>query len=182
MGRFIFILGGARSGKSQHAVNLAKSLSKKVVYVATCINPDKEMKERLKLHKKSRPHFWKTITCLRDIDIALVSLNKLCKAVVIDCLGLLVANLMKEGLKDEEIKGFLEKIARIIVKSKYITILVSNEVGSGIVPDNYLARRFRDLLGLTNQLMARYADEVIFMQAGIPIEIKNLRRKILIRR
>lgn len=177
MGRFIFILGGARSGKSQYAVNLAKTMSKNVVYIATCGNPDKEMKERIKLHRKSRPYFWKTMTCPRDIDIALVSLNKLCKVVIIDCLGLLITNLMKTRIKESKIREFVEKIVKIVIKSKYTTILVSNEVGSGIVPDNYLARRFRDLLGLANQSMAGYADKVIFMQAGIPIKLKGVRRK-----
>ncbi|MBM3253755.1 MAG: bifunctional adenosylcobinamide kinase/adenosylcobinamide-phosphate guanylyltransferase, partial [Candidatus Omnitrophica bacterium] len=144
-----------------------------VLYIATCTNPDKEMKERIKLHKKSRPIFWKTINCSKDIVSVLSTLDNKFEVLVIDCLGLLISNLLEEGLRDHQIQIFLKKITKLISQGKYKAIVVSNDVGSGIVPDNYLARRFRDILGLANQIMAKCADKVIYIQAGIPMIIKG---------
>ena len=173
MRKFIFILGGARSGKSRYATKLAKDLSRKVAYIATCTNPDGEMKKRIKLHRDSRPRHWKVVEEGKDINSVLGKLKNKYKVVIIDCLGLLVSNLLAQGPKDNKILKSLKALAQCISKSKAVIIVVSNEVGSGIVPDNLLARRFRDLLGLANQMMAKGADEVIFMQSGIPLEIKG---------
>ncbi len=179
MNKFILILGGARSGKSRYAVKLAKSLSKKVLFLATAISLDKEMTKRIKLHKASRPQCWKTIEESKDISSIL---NKL-KAghfdvALIDCLGLLVSNLLLDKLSDSKIKKILTSLCEMLSKSKskFSIILVSNEVGEGIVPTNPLARRFRDIVGSVNQMIAEEADEVIFMQAGIPVKIKNALR------
>lgn len=173
MRKFIFILGGARSGKSRYATKLAKGLSRKVAYIATCTNPDGEMKKRIKLHRDSRPRHWKVVEEGKDISSALSKLRNKYNVIIIDCLGLFVSNLLSQDLTDSEILKALRKLTRCISQSKAVTILVSNEVGGGIVPDNLLARRFRDLLGLANQMMAKGADEVIFMQSGIPLEIKG---------
>ena len=173
MRKFIFILGGARSGKSRYATKLAKDLSRKVAYIATCTNPDGEMEKRIKLHRDSRPRHWKVVEGGKDIGLLFAKLKNKYNVVIIDCLGLLVSNLLSEDLTDNGILRALRKITRCISQSKAVTILVSNEVGGGIVPDNLLARRFRDLLGLTNQMMAEKADEVIFMQSGIPMKIKG---------
>ncbi len=173
MRKFIFILGGARSGKSRYAVVLAKKLKKKVTFIATATSPDREMKERIKLHKISRPRQWKLIEEGKDISSILSELENKCELVLIDCLGLLIFNLLASNLEDKEIERRIKKLISNILKVKITTILVSNEVGSGIVPVNLLARRFRDILGLANQMMARKADEVIFMQAGIPIRVKG---------
>lgn len=173
MREFIFILGGARSGKSNYAVRLAKELSEKVAYIATCTTPDKEMKERIKLHRIPRPHYWKVIEEGKDISSILTKLKNKYEVVLIDCLGLFVSNLLSDRLKDKEIKKRLVMLSDTISKSRFTTILVSNEVGSGIVPNNLLARRFRDIVGFTNQLMAKKANEVIFMQSGITIKIKG---------
>jgi len=168
----VFVIGGARSGKSRYAVELAKKISKKVAYIATCTDPDKEMKQRISLHKKGRPKSWKTITCSKDIKDVLLGLKGV-DAVIIDCIGLLVWNLMDNRLSDAKIKSFMKEMVRIISRCRFTTIVVSNEVGGGIIPDNYLARRFRDLLGTVNQIMAKEVDEVVFMQAGLPLILKS---------
>jgi len=174
MKKLIFILGGARSGKSNYALELAKRSAEKVIFVATAAASDDEMKERIRKHKLSRPKHWKTIEEKNNISGCLSSLKGKCDAVILDCLGLWISNLMAENLKDKEIEKEIKKLAAVLSKLNLICIVVSNEVGSGIVPDNYLSRRFRDLVGITNQVMAGCADEVIFMHAGIPMEIKDI--------
>ena len=172
MGKLILILGGARSGKSRYAVNLAKKLSKSVAFIATATFPDGEMKERIKIHKSLRPRQWKVIEEGKNISAILPKLKEKYEVVLIDCLGLLISNLLADNLDDKKIAAKIKKLINSILKVKLTTITVSNEVGSGIVPDNPLARRFRDLLGLANQMIAKKADRVILMQAGIPITIK----------
>ena len=171
-GKFTFVMGGARSGKSRYAQELAKKIGKMVAFIATCTPCDEEMKRRITLHKKSRPRNWKTIEEPKDIKSALSKLKNKFNVVIIDCLGILVSNFLADGLKETEIKMEIESIARILSKSKFTPIVVSNEVGGGIVPDNPLARAFRDILGIANQVMARYADTVYVMQAGIAVKIK----------
>jgi len=173
MKKLILILGGARSGKSTYAVKLTKKLSKRVAFIATAASLDEEMKKRIKIHKASRPRQWKVIEEGKDISSVLPKLNNKYEVVLIDCLGLLVSNLLADNLKDKEIAVKIKKLIAAILKSRFTTILVSNEVGSGIVPDNFLARRFRDLLGAANQVIAGKADKVILMQSGIPIVIKG---------
>ena len=173
MKKFILILGGARSGKSRYAVELAKGFSKKVVFIATAAPLDREMSKRIKLHKLSRPKYWKTVEEGRDIAAALSPLTGKYEVTLIDCLGLLISNLLVDGFNDREIGKRIKSLSNAITKLNCITILVSNEAGCGIVPENPLARRFRDLLGLANQMMAKCADEVIFMQSGIPVTIKG---------
>ncbi len=184
MGRIIFITGAARSGKSQFAVGLAKKAANapiplqtqtsrdKVVFIATCIPEDEEMKKRVKLHQKERPSSWKTIEGEIDILKALQNTKIDSKVVVIDCLTLFISGLLLKGFKEGEIKKKTEEIVKFISGASSTTIIVSNEVGSGIVPENKLARQFRDLVGVANQMMARGADEVYFMVSGIPVKIK----------
>ena len=173
MKKLILVLGGARSGKSSYAVELAKRLKKKVAFIATATSPDNEMKKRIKLHKISRPKQWKLIEEGKNIDSILPKLKSKYEVVLIDCLGLLISNLLASNLRDKEIEKRIKKLISTILNVKLTTILVSNEVGSGIVPNNPLARRFRDLVGLSNQMLVKKADEVIFMQSGIPIRIKS---------
>lgn len=174
MGKLILILGGARSGKSIYAVELAKDFKKRVGFIATCTFADKEMRERIQKHQRLRPRHWKLIEEGKDIGTVLVNLQNKYDVLLVDCLGLWISNLLADNLEDKEIekkiKGFLSVISRIEIT----TILVSNEVGSGVVSDNLLARRFRDLVGLANQMLAEKAGKVIFMQAGIPQIIKDI--------
>ncbi len=170
MGKISFILGGARSGKSTHAINLAQK-HKKVVFMATCQAKDCEMAKRIKLHKDSRPCHWETIEEPCDIDKALVKIGSKFDLVILDCLTLWVSNLMMKNVSSAAIlkktKSFLECIKKI--KSK--VIIVSNEVGLGIVPDNKLARDFRDIAGKVNQIVAASSDKVFFMVSGLPMRL-----------
>jgi len=182
MKKFVFILGGARSGKSSYAVARAKELNKKVAFIATATSPDREMKERIKLHKASRPKQWKLIEESKDISLVLSKLNGKYGVALIDCLGLLISNLLESDLENKAIEKRIKKLVAAILKIDLTTILVSNEAGGGIVPANPLARRFRDILGLANQMMAKKADEVIFMQSGIPVMLKGGQQHANVRR
>ncbi len=176
MKKSILIFGGSRSGKSSLAVDIAKRISKRVVFIATALPGDDEMRERIKKHRASRPHHWRVIEDGKDIHHSLLSLNGKCDAVIIDCLGLFISNLMGQGLEDKTIISKVKSLVDSMHKIKFTVILVSNDVGGGIVPDNKVARRFRDLLGSTNQLIAREADQVVMMQVGIPLMIKGENR------
>ncbi|MCX5706751.1 MAG: bifunctional adenosylcobinamide kinase/adenosylcobinamide-phosphate guanylyltransferase [Candidatus Omnitrophica bacterium] len=173
MKKFIFILGGARSGKSTYAVNLAKSAGKRIVFIATCIPGDSEMKHRIKLHKKSRPRTWRVIEEGINIDSALRKVKARYDAILIDCMGLFISNFMAVESSDKKIEENVRQVIGQIKKRTSDVIVVSNEVGMGIVPDNPLARRFRDLLGRVNQMIAQSADKVIMLYAGIPMVIKG---------
>lgn len=169
----IFIVGGARSGKSRFAARLAKEAGKRVLFIATCVPQDDEMRRRVALHKRSRPKTWKVIEEGKNITPALKKLKGKFDAVIIDCLGLLISNLLEEGLSQKNILSRIKSITQSLSKLKTTSIVVSNEVGGGIVPDNPLARNFRDIVGLANQSMAADADIVYTMQAGIPVKIKG---------
>jgi len=173
MSELILISGGARSGKSSYAVELAKRCGTQVVFIATGAPSDAEMKKRIALHRASRPQHWKLMEEGKDIAAILPALKGTCEVVVIDCLGLLISNLLADNLDDEEIERRIEQLVDAVRTIDFTTIIVSNEVGSGIVPMHALARRFRDLLGLSSQMIARKADQVIFMQMGIPVLIKG---------
>ena len=176
MKKFVFILGGARSGKSGYAVNLAKKNRKKTVFIATAIASDKEMMERIALHKASRPRQWELIEESSEVNLVVERFDRQYGIILIDCLGLLVSNLLGDGLSEKDIEKKIKKLINAIRTTGAVVILVSNEVGGGIVPENALARKFRDILGRANQMMAKKADEVIFMQSGIPVFLKKGRR------
>lgn len=172
MGKIILILGGARSGKSSHALSLVKG-RKKVAFIATCQGLDKEMRERILKHQAARPKNWKTFEEPKELARLLSGISGSFNCVIVDCLTLLVSNLILSGSKEEDV---LEEITDALVQlrnKKAKAIIVSNEVGLGIVPDNQLARRFRDIAGKANQLIAQEADEVIFTVSGIPLKIKG---------
>lgn len=173
MGRLIFIVGGIRSGKSSYAKELAKKLGAKVVFFATAGAVDKEMQRRIKLHRASRPRDWKLVEEGRDIASILLKVKAKYDLALIDCLGLWVANLLADGLRNRQIEARLKDLINAISKSGLTTIVVSNEVGAGLVPANPLGRRFCDLLGWANQMLAKKADQVILMQSGIPIKCKE---------
>ncbi len=179
MKKFTFIIGGARSGKSSYAVDLAEGSGRKVAFIATAVPLDEEMNKRIKAHKSARPKYWDTIEESKNITSVITRLGNNYGAAVIDCMGMLISNLLSSDLSDKEIMEELNILVSAVLKSKVPIILVSNEVGMGIVPDNSLARRFRDLLGTANQMAAKSADEVIFMQAGIPVKIKEGKNEAL---
>lgn len=175
MGKLILILGGARSGKSSFAVAQAKKLSSGqsgVVYVATASALDEEMKRRIERHKKRRPASWKTIEERKDISKILAKLGE-ARIVIIDCLTILISNLLLSGEKEIATLKKIKEFFRTLKKRNLTTLIVSNEVGMGIVPENRLGRSFRDIAGQTNQIVAKLADEVYLLEAGIPVKIKG---------
>ncbi len=171
MGKLIFITGGARSGKSAFAQKLANNLSKRVIYIATAGARDKEMKLRIKIHRKNRPSHWKTVEREKNITEVLSRIAEKNEVILLDCLTLLVSNLLLSGRKNvlREIRQLVNKIREL----KATVLIVSNEVGMGIVPDNKLARRFRDMAGKANQIVAQAADEVYLVVSGIPVKVKR---------
>jgi adenosylcobinamide kinase/adenosylcobinamide-phosphate guanylyltransferase len=172
----ILVLGGARSGKSTYAQQLASGMGEKVLFCATAEPLDDEMLHRIEEHKKSRLGSWETLEVSSGVGRALSNLTSRYDAVIIDCITLLVSNCfhhekesaLAERIVFEEIRGLIKFIGH--KKSNYI--LVSNEVGGGLVPDNVLGRHYRDLLGKANQLLAKAANEVYLMVAGIPLKVK----------
>ncbi len=172
MGKIIFILGGARSGKSSKAVALAKEKDSSVAFIATCQTLDKEMDRRIDAHKKARPAGWETLECPKDILSALKESGSKFEVIIIDCLTLWLSNLLLEGVKEVAIEDQIKEIITMLKKIKGGSIIVSNEVGLGIVPDSALGRTFRDIAGRVNQIVAQEADEVIFMAAGLAVKLK----------
>jgi len=173
MGKIILILGGARSGKSTYAIELAKGPDKKVAFIATCLPLDKEMKKRIEIHKRQRPSEWQTFEETKDISTLLKKIGSHFNVVIIDCLTLFISNLLSEGLDDKDIVGRVNNTLNLLKLKKCKSIIVSNEVGLGIVPRNKLARRFRDLAGKVNQMVAQKAENVFFMASGLPLKIKG---------
>lgn len=173
MGKITFVLGGARSGKSRYAVALAKEAKAgKVAFIATCLPIDKEMKARVALHKKTRPGRWQTFEAPQSPSSLLEKIGDKFDLILIDCLTLLVSNLLLKGVKETAVE---KEIMRIIAQLKRISaesIIVSNETGLGIVPANKLARNFRDTAGRVNQIVASEARCVFFMVSGIPWKVK----------
>ncbi len=173
MGKIIFITGGVRSGKSKYAIELAKNRTSEVIFLATGLAKDEEMKKRIKEHKRSRPDRWRTIEETKNISSILLDIQPPCELVIIDCLTFFVSNLLLEGVNEEIILQEIKKIVDIMLQVNYTIIVVSNEVGGGIVPDNKLGRRFRDIIGLANQVIAKSAYQVYLIVSGIPIKLKG---------
>ncbi len=170
MGKLIFILGGARAGKSSFALELAQKSSERVTFIATATPVDSETRERIKNHKDARPKNWKTIEITNNLDKTIDQEKN--KEILIDCLTFYLYHLMKNFSQDK-ILNHIKKTIKAIKKSKAEIIVVSNEVGSGIVPNNKLSRDYRDVLGRVNQMFAQASDEFYLMFAGIPINIKK---------
>jgi adenosylcobinamide kinase/adenosylcobinamide-phosphate guanylyltransferase len=185
--RLILVLGGARSGKSFYASEIAKSFGGPVTYVATGNSSDPEMRRRIEKHKQLRPKEWETIEAGKDVIPALREADKRRGLIILDCLTLFVSHLLEQmELAEEIIEDRLEveimkrinELVEALKKLKSQVIVVSNEVGLGIVPPFPAGRLFRDVAGWANQKVAEAADEVYFMTAGIPIQIKNQISKI----
>ncbi|MCM8785672.1 MAG: bifunctional adenosylcobinamide kinase/adenosylcobinamide-phosphate guanylyltransferase [Candidatus Omnitrophica bacterium] len=169
MGKIIFITGPVRSGKSRFAVKIAKEKFKNVVFIATGKPIDDEMKERIKKHKESRPKEWKTIEEEIDIENFIKNGN----AYIIDCLTTWITNLIVNGYKEKEIIRKVEKLIENIRKTNSSAIIISNEVGWGIVPENKLARDFRDIIGNIHQIIVEKSDIFYLIVAGVPLKLKG---------
>jgi len=169
----IFVTGGCRSGKSRYALDYANQHFSKKLFLATCEVLDEEMAQRIESHKKARGPEWKTIEERLHIVSKIKEYEGDAEIILIDCLTLWLYNLLIKWDNDLKIIGETEKLITMIKQSPTSFILVSNEVGMGIVPADPLSRRYRDLLGTMNQRMAEALDTVIFMVSGIPIFLKG---------
>jgi adenosylcobinamide kinase/adenosylcobinamide-phosphate guanylyltransferase len=162
------VLGGARSGKSRHAEALVTALPPPWLYIATGEPRDNEMAARIAEHRARRGAQWQTVEAPRDLAAAIAAAPT-GAAVLVDCLTLWLANVMLAG-SDVDVE--IARLERTLVERGGHTVLVANEVGLGIVPDNALARRFRDSAGRLNQRLAEAADRVVLLVAGIPVKVK----------
>lgn len=172
MSELILVTGGVRSGKSNYAQHLAKSFKSEVIYIATAEALDSDMKERIRRHKKSRDKSWVTIEEPIDVLGAVKKLSARRRVVLLDCLTLFISNLILKGLSDKAIYTEVRSILKGLRLKSDAAIIVTNEVGSGIVPDSKLGRRFRDLQGRVNQIISGEADSVYLLVSGIQIKIK----------
>jgi len=169
--RMTLVTGGARSGKSRFAQRLAAESGLPVVYLATASAGDPEMARRIEEHRRLRPTDWRTVEEGKDI-LGTIKGLRAPHTVLVDCITLWISNLLEEGLGDEEILQRARHLADFLPSSGHRIIIVTNEVGWGIVPPSPLGRRFRDLAGTVNQILARASDEVFLMVSGLPLRIK----------
>jgi adenosylcobinamide kinase / adenosylcobinamide-phosphate guanylyltransferase len=168
------LTGGSRSGKSSHAITLATAdaTASRRYFIATAEALDDEMRSRIAHHQATRPAEFTTVEEPLDLQSAIADLAARADVAVLDCLTLWISNLMGKGLNDEQILAEAEALAAALRRTQFDVIVVTDEVGWGIVPDNPVARRFRDLLGWTNQKVAQVADRVMLMVAGYPLRLK----------
>ncbi|HJR78940.1 MAG TPA: bifunctional adenosylcobinamide kinase/adenosylcobinamide-phosphate guanylyltransferase [Anaerolineales bacterium] len=173
------ILGGARSGKSSHAQSLAEATGKSVTFLATAQALDEEMSTRIQKHRAERPAVWETLEIPCDIASHVAQIKS--DIVILDCITLLISNLLMQFVKDDlvdetpfvmAVQKEMEDLIAAIHKQDQDWFLISNEVGLGLVPPYQMGRVYRDALGWANQRLAREADQVLFMVAGIPMVVK----------
>ncbi len=182
MGKIVLVTGGARSGKSRFAEQYAARNGRQVAYIATAEIYDSEMEFRVKLHRQRRPADWKTYEAPYDAHETLTeAAHNGVDMVLFDCLTLYVSNFLcsLESIADSHRNYMLakEKIDLLLAAAKEspgTTIFVTNEVGSGIVPENHLSREYRDIVGIVNQWVGRAADEVYLVTCGLAVNIKHL--------
>jgi len=168
----LFVIGGARSGKSRYAQGRAEATGLSPLFIATAQAYDDEMRERIERHRADRGPQWRTVEAPVDLAGALRAHDAPDRVLLVDCLTLWVTNLMLGG---QDVADATEDLARALNDARGAVILVANEVGLGIVPDNALARRFRDAAGIVNQKIAAVANEVQLLAAGLPLCLKKNR-------
>ncbi len=178
--KIVLITGGVRSGKSFFAEKLAGNIGTKVTFIATAQGFDEEMTDRIAKHRANRPVHWETYEEPYQVAQVIQKVGEKTEVVLIDCLTLLVSNLMQNYREDTSnnnlAKNIIKQIKEIVRESLQCSatvIIVSNEVGLGLVPANPMGRFFRDILGQVNQIIGADADRVYFMTAGIPLLIKG---------
>ena len=191
MGKLTLLMGGARSGKSTFAENRASEIGgENVLYVATSESKDEEMKERVVKHRADRSSAWKTVEAPRNVAQAIRQVRSDAPVILLDCMTFLVANHLMDAaapendpFDDPSADPFDEKIEAAVVaevealvayaqEEDVELLVVSNEVGLGLVPPYELGRAYRDILGRANQILAHHADEVQLLVAGIPMRVK----------
>ena len=179
--KITFVIGGARSGKSSFALKEASLVKGRKVYIATAEARDDEMKDRVKKHQDERGDEWDTCEEQFLVSEVLMNIKDKYACVLLDCLTLWMSNVLLRSqvaepghsLPEENIQELTDTLTRLKDVKGPALIIVSNEVGMGIVPENRMARQFRDLAGTLNQKVAEIADEVYLVAAGIPVKIKG---------
>ena len=180
----VLITGGARSGKSLLAEELAGKAGGQVLFVATASPGDEEMARRIEDHKKSRPRHWRTLEVPTNVGDNVRENIGQAKTVVVDCVTLLVSNIFgryadefgevsNAALVEEVVNGEIRQLLECMATTPANFIVVTNEVGLGLVPSSKLGRMYRDLLGKANRMLAEGSDEVFLMVAGIPVKVKS---------
>jgi len=191
MGKLTLLLGGARSGKSSFAERRAKeSGGDKVLYVATSEIKDEEMVERVRKHRSERPAAWETVEAPRNVALAIRQVRSEASIILLDCMTFLVANHLMDAAAPEDdpfddpsadpfdseieanVIAEVEALVAYVRETEVELVVVSNEVGLGVVPPYELGRAYRDILGRANQIIAQHADEVLLLIAGIPMQVK----------
>jgi adenosylcobinamide kinase/adenosylcobinamide-phosphate guanylyltransferase len=180
MGRLTLITGGAASGKSSHALRLGAGFGPRILFIATCAPRDAEMLAKVARHQVQRPPGWTTVEATRRLADAFAPAfdgaafdGPPFDGAIVDCLTLLISQLLIEDAADAEILLEVRSMCQAAKDAGYPVVLVTNEVGQGLVPEHSLGRRFRDLQGRANQLAAALADEVLLVVCGIPVRIKH---------
>lgn len=171
--RVIFVTGGCRSGKSQFALDYANRHFQRKLYLATCEPLDEEMVRRIEHHKLRRGSDWQTVEEPLKIAEAIQQHGNDAEVILLDCVTLWLSNLLMRKQEDREIMNEVDKFIDTIKPAQSSCVIVSNEVGMGLVPIEPLGRRFRDLSGMANQRIAEVAQTVVFMVSGIPIFLKG---------
>ena len=171
--KLILITGGARSGKSRFAEELARKFPGPQAYLATAQALDEEMAERIRRHRNLRGPDWETLEEPLSVAESVAGAGERFRLILLDCLTLWISNLMMAGRTEEGILAEGDRLVQACREAAASVIVVGNEVGLGIVPDNAPSRMFRDLSGLVQQKVAREADEVYFLVSGIAQRIKG---------
>ena len=186
MPKSTLIIGGARSGKSHFAQELAIKSAQPVLFVATAEAGDEEMRQRIENHQKARPAGWETLEVSTHIGSQIRRKIGKAQTVIVDCITLLVNNVFNQcgnptgesidsPLIEKEVTAEIDELVDCINQVKPDFIIVTNEVGLGLVPADEMSRLYRDLLGRANQILAQHAEEVLLMVAGIPVPVKTLK-------
>jgi adenosylcobinamide kinase/adenosylcobinamide-phosphate guanylyltransferase len=181
--KMILVLGGARSGKSRYAVEYARQFSGDVLFVATAIAGDHDMGRRIEKHKADRPAGWRTLEAAEHVGSQIEAHAAAAGLIIIDCITLLVNNVFSgfdearfdavdERLLETAVMTEIDPLLESLKRVKASVLIVSNEVGFGVVPETRMGRLYRDLLGKANQFIATRADEVYLLVAGIPLRVK----------
>ena len=179
MGKIILVTGGARSGKSKFAESLALKIGGKAAYIATAQIFDDEMAYRVKLHKERRKNFWTTFESPFDADKTILSAENF-DVILFDCVTIYLSNFICAANLDDvekiyrDAENLTQRLIDAAKNSNATIIFVSNEVGAGIVPENKLARIFRDISGIANQKIATSAEKVFLIVAGLAVDLKKL--------
>jgi len=180
----ILIIGGARSGKSRFAQELASKLGESVLFVATAVAGDEEMRQRIDEHQQARSATWDTLEVTTHVGSQIRQKIGGAQVVIVDCITLLVNNIFSQysdqtadqidaPLIEEKLIAEIDELVECINQVDANFIIVTNEVGLGLVPANRVNRLYRDLLGKANQILAEHADEIYLMVAGLPVPIKT---------